>query len=295
MEKIVSAIKNFARSIITERKINLPNGAMAHVSFDAAGNEIITYARDRKILVGYQFASVKDFLGFLTSIPKLYDEETVKGYREIHVYVDGKDIPNEVAISSRTLDISRQESSFELNPHKDFTRWMGAKSLSQMQFRTLLLELANQHDAESLPNMLSHLTYKTEINYEATVMTERNISLAYSEKEMVGSIEIPKFITVNTPVFSGTSHIQKITFEIVLVKPKNAGEAIKFSLLPDGISHEKILEEAAIWVVEEELLKPAAKIIETYAELVAPLYLRREVTMNVTELNAANLAVLPTR
>lgn len=295
MEKIIAAIKNFARNIITERKINLPNGAIAHVSFDAAGNEIITYSKDRKILAGYNFASVKDFLGFLTSIPKLYDEETVKGYRELHVYVDGKDIPTEVAISTKTIDQQKQESFFELNPHKDFLRWMNAKNLSQLQFRTLLLELKKQHDAEELPNMLSHLTYKTEINYEATVMTERNISLAYSEKEMVGSIEIPKFITVNTPVFSGTAHIQAITFEIVLVKPKNPDEPIKFSLLPDGISHDKILEEAAVWVVEEEILKPAGKIIAEYAELVAPLYLRKEITMNILEQNAANLGTLSLR
>jgi hypothetical protein len=104
---------------------------------------------------------------------------------------------------------------------------------------------------------------------------ERSFVLAYSENEVQGSFELPKLITVTCPAFSGTKHLQHIQFELVIKRPKNADEKMKFSLVPHGKSSNMILREAAIHIAEEEFIKCVQAALRIPAEQILPaLYIR---------------------
>lgn len=273
--ELLETINTFLKKSFMKREQNVPGVGPVYVTMDAAGNETILADAATRYTNTFGVASVDDIVSFAKSLPERYGEEKAKTYRELYVMVDAEDIPRELILSNRKDAVDVEAIHFALNPHVDFLRWMNATAMTQLEFRTLLLELVDQHDCPDLAGMLSLIKYKTEINYEASIETERSFVLAYSENEVQGSFELPKLINVTCPVFSGTKHSQYIQFELVIKRPKNAEEKMKFSLVPHGKSSNMILREAAIHIAEEEFIKCVQAALRIPAEQILPaMYIR---------------------
>ena len=265
-----------------KRKIELPGGRDAHVMLDSSGNETLVVQDDFQRTNDFQVAAMSDLVAFAAELPERYGLERAKDYRELYVIVDNEDIPVRVALVDKLDERKKAKAVFEYKTHRDFDRWMGAKNMTQLDFRTLLLELADQHDQPDLAGMLSIIKYKTEIEYEASIETERNFKLAFSENEAQGSIDIPKIITVTCPVISGTKHVEVIQFEVVIRKPKpDSGEKIKFSLLPYGKDRTIIFRAAALEVTQSEFVGPMQTALAVFTKILPPMFLRQDPKENV--------------
>lgn len=264
-----------------KRKIELPGGRDAHVMLDASGNETLVVQDDFQRTNDFQVAAMSDLVAFAAELPERYGLERAKDYRELYVIVDNEDIPVRVALVDKLDERKKAKAVFEYKSHRDFDRWMGAKNMTQLDFRTLLLELADQHDQPDLAGMLSIIKYKTEIEYEASIETERNFKLAFSENEAQGSIDIPKIIVVTCPVISGTEHVERIEFEVVIRKPKpDSGEKIKFSLIPYGKDRTIVFRAAALEVALSEFIVPVQEALSQFTETLPPVFLRQEPKTN---------------
>ena len=280
MEFIENIVKMIKAHTMT-RKIDMPGGRDAHVVLDAAGNETLVLKDDYDYTQHFEVAALNDIVQFAKNLPNRYGEDRAKQYRELYISVDREDIPVRLSLSDK-LDNRRKASiSFDLKEHRDFARWMNAKNMSQLEFRTLLLELADQHDQPDLAGMLSIIKYKTEIEYEASIETERNFKLAFSENEAQGSIDIPKIIVVTCPVISGTEHVERIEFEVVIRKPKpDSGEKIKFSLIPYGKDRTIVFRAAALEVALSEFIVPVQEALSQFTETLPPVFLRQDPKTN---------------
>ena len=181
------------------------------------------------------------------------------------------------SIADNTTGPILLEQQFVLREDQDFARWFSEKAMDQTEFRNLLLELPEQHDQPDLIGALGVLQYRVEVNYEASVETERNVQLAYTEKEMKGSVNIPKTMMVTCPVIAGADFKVTAEFSIMIIKPKNPGDKIKFKLVPYGKSTERIKKEACTVIAEKEFIEPAQAIIGTFATPVPALYLRANI------------------
>jgi hypothetical protein len=272
--EIIKNILEIIKANTMKRKIDMPGGRDAYVVLDGSGNETLVVKEEYKRTNEFKVASMSDIVDFATSLPERYGMDRAKAYRELYVTVDSQDIPQSVKLSDK-LDGSRKAAvTFAYNEHRDFARWMGAKNMSQLEFRTLLLEQADQHDQPDLAGMLSIIKYKTEINYEASIETERNFKLAFSENEAQGSIDLPKLIKVTCPVISGTAHVENIDFELVIRKPKDASDKIKFSLLPYGKDRSIIFRDAALEVTFAEFIGPVQNALGVFATTMPPIFVR---------------------
>ena len=275
--EIITVIANAAKSRMIDRNVKLPGERPGYLMLDAAGNETIYIEKDMTEGVSYDVARVADFLEFAKSVPSRYGVDRAKVYRELMVLVDGDDVPTAVSLSDKADDprVRNNAVNFQLKPHRDFLRWMGAKNLTQTQFRNLVIELVDQHDCPDLGGQLQILNYKVEINFDSAVETERNTVLAFQAKEIQGEFQVPKMITVNCPVVAGAEFRTNIQFEVVIIRPSNPGDKIKFSLEPYGKDRVHLLREAYGSVVDTEILAPAQIIIKEFAETIPPVYIRK--------------------
>lgn len=285
---IVETILSLIKREVRDREVSVPGKEKKGLlMMDAAGNERLIVEAEHQVHNTFEMAAISDMLGFAATIPQRYtDIERYPDFREIYVVVDDQDIPKQLILSDKSdgLRCPVPSANFVLKYHRDFVRWFNqTQNMTQSQFRNLLLQLKDQHDqgdneetgVPSLAKRLEQLTFKVEINFQDSVETARNRELVYKEQEMVGSVDIPKFIRVNCPVYSGTTYACNVEFEVLIIKPKDEREKIKFSLVPYGQTKEQIVEEAAIWVASEEFIKPIQKIIEGYAVPLAPAYVRK--------------------
>ena len=280
MEFIKNALE-VIKAHTLKRKIDLPGGRDAHIMLDASGNETLVIKDDYEYSQTFDVATLDDIVYFAKDLPNRYGQDRAKDYREIYISVDHEDIPTRFTLSDKLDNRMKASIGFDLKEHRDFVRWMGAKNMSQLDFRTLLLEQATQHDQPDLAGMLSIIKYKTEIEYEASIETERNFKLAFSENEAQGSIEIPKIITVTCPVISGTKHVEVIEFEVVIRKPKpDSGEKIKFSLIPYGKDRTIVFRAAALEVSLSEFVVPVQEALSQFTKTLPPVYLRQEPVNN---------------
>ena len=277
ISEIIDTIKTFGRKANMPRTMELPTGAKAVLTLDAAGNEILHYERKDEYYPGFLFTTIKDMLQFAGSIPERYGVERAAKFRELYVYTDEQDIPVMFSIADNTTGPILLEQMFTLREDQDFARWFSEKAMDQTEFRNLLLELPEQHDQPDLIGALGVLQYRVEVNYEASVETERNVQLAYTEKEMKGSVSIPKTMIVTCPVIAGADFKVSAEFSIMIIKPKNPGDKIKFKLVPYGKSTERIKKEACTVIAEKEFIEPAQAIIGTFATTVPALYLRANI------------------
>lgn len=277
IDKILSMIKatRINRHITLPGSTNEP-GKQAYIHLDAAGNETLIINADYDRAVTYMVASIQDIVDFAGSIVSRYGAGVAMGYRELTVFVDGQDIPTQFMLASQHDDVPLSSINYELKPHRDFSRWMNAGSMTQLEFRTLLLEQADQHDQPSLAGLLSVLKYSTVIDYEASVETERNFVLAFSEKEAKGCVDLPKMLVVNCPVFSGAKLHTEITFELVIKRPKNEGDKIRFSLVPYGKSVDVIKRDAALVIAETEFIAPVQAALSEGVSRIPAMYLRED-------------------
>ena len=280
VEAIFDTIKDIYKKSKMPREMIMPTGAKAVLTLDAAGNEILHIERKNEFHPEYLFTNIKDMHNFIRSIPERYGAERASKFRELYVYTD-QDIPAKFSIAGNTTDSIFLEQQFVLREHSDFSRWFCGQPMDQTEFRNLLLELPEQHDQPDLIGALGVLQYRVEVNYEASVETDRNVQLAYSEKEMKGSVSIPKSMFVTCPVIAGTDLKITAEFSIVIVKPKNPGDKIKFKLIPYGKSAERTLKDACTVIAEKEFIEPAQAIISTFATTVPALYLRANITREV--------------
>ena len=280
IDKILSMIKatRINRHITLPGSTNEP-GKQAYIQLDAAGNETIIINADYDRAVSYMVASIQDIVDFAGSIVSRYGAGVAMGYRELTVFVDNEDIPTRFMLASAHDDLPLSSVSYELKPHRDFSRWMKAKDMTQLEFRSLLLEQADQHDQPNLAGLLSVLKYSTVIDYEASVETERNFVLAFSEKEAKGCVDLPKMLVVNCPVFSGARLHTEITFELVIKKPKSEGEKIKFSLVPYGKSVDVIKRDAALVIAETEFIAPVQAALSEGVFRIPAMYLREDFSL----------------
>lgn len=280
---IFTYLTNALKARSMDRDIKVPGGREGRIILDAEGNETILIEKDRITTVRYDAARATDVVRFVKCVQARYGAERVKTFREIIVGVDDEDIPKTVSLCDRLDDPYLDDASitFALKPHRDFTRWMTAKNLTQTQFRNLVLELAEQHDQPDLGGQLQILNYKVEINFDAAVETERDMVLAFSAKETEGTFQIPKRINVTCPVVSGAEFTAQITFEVVIVRPSNPSDKIKFTLEPYGIDRSRLLQEAYGVVVEQEVIAPLQAELAKVTEIVAPIY-TREMPKSIT-------------
>jgi hypothetical protein len=277
IQEILNSISLFSKKVAMPREMTMPTGAKAVLTLDASGNEVLHIERKDAYYPAYMFSGVDDLLNFIRSIPERYGVERAAKYRELYVYTES-DIPVMFSIAdSLTENPVMSEQLFTLREHPDFTRWFSGQAMDQTDFRSLLLELPDQHDQQDLVGPLSMLSYRVEINYEASVETERNVQLAYAEKELRGSVVIPKTMTVTCPVIAGTAMVIQAVFNIMIVKPKSQTDKIKFKLVPCGKTAEKIKQEACLAIAENEFVKPAQEIISGFATTVPALYLRANI------------------
>lgn len=274
--EILDAIKTFGRKANMPRTMELPTGAKAVLTLDAAGNEILHYERKDEYHPEYLFTTIKDMHKFLASVPERYGVDRAAKFRELYVYTE-QDIPVMFSIADNTTGPILLEQMFTLREDQDFARWFSEKAMDQTEFRNLLLELPEQHDQPDLIGALGVLQYRVEVNYEASVETERNVQLAYTEKEMKGSVSIPKTMIVTCPVIAGADFKVSAEFSIMIIKPKNPGDKIKFKLVPYGKSTQRIKQEACTVIAEKEFIEPAQAIIGTFATTVPALYLRANI------------------
>ena len=276
ISEILAAIKSLAHKSSMPREMTLPTGAKAVLTLDAAGNEVVHFERKDEWHPEYLFTTIDDMLNFIRSIPERYGDARAADYRELYVYTE-QDIPVMFSIADKATNPLMLEQLFTLREDEDFARWFSGEAMDQTQFHNLLFELAHQHDQQDLIGAMKVLTYRVEINYEASIETERNLELAYSEKEMKGSVIVPKVITVTCPVFAGTKFQLQTEFDILVVKPKNPNDKIKFRLQPHGKTITKIKRDAAKFIAEEEFIKPAQEIIAGFATTIPAIYLRANI------------------
>jgi hypothetical protein len=276
IQEIIDSIKALAHKSSMPREMTLPTGAKAVLTLDASGNEVLHYERKDEFHPSYLFTSIKDQLEFIRSIPERYGVERAAKFRELYVYTEN-DIPVMFSIADNMTGQIMLEQLFTLRDHPDFMRWFSGTNMTQTEFKNLLLELPEQHDQPDLIGALGVLNYRVEVNYEASVETERNVQLAYSEKELKGSVVIPKTMTVVCPVIAGADFQVKAEFIIMIIKPKNQTDSIKFKLVPHGKTVEKIKQEACNVIAETEFVKPAQEIIAGFATTVPALYLRANI------------------
>ena len=274
LNNIIAIIK----SNTMNRKVDLPNDMKGYVTLDANSHETIVVQDEFDFRTMFKVAALVDIVEFAKALPLRYGSERAALYRELYIHVDGNDIPVRVSLADQLDKRDKAGISFDYKDHRDFTRWMNAKNMTQLEFRTLLLELAEQHDQPDLANILSIIKYKTEIEYEASVETERNFKLAFSENEIQGSVEIPKLITVNCPVISGAAHRERIVFEVVIRKPKNAEEKIKFSLISYGKDALMIRRDAAIEVTQSEFIMPVQNALSEFTQTLPAMFIREDPT-----------------
>lgn len=274
--ELIAAIKNTVQKSTIPREMTLPTGAKAVLTLDAAGNEILHYERKDEFYPEYLFTTIKDMNKFIQSIPERYGVDRAAKFRELYVYTE-QDIPAMFSIADNMTGPIMLEQMFVLREDQDFARWFSEKAMDQTEFRNLLLELPDQHDQPDLIGALGVLSYKVEVNYEASVETDRNMVLAYTEKEMKGSVNIPKTMMVTCPVIAGADFQVKAEFSIMIIKPKNPGDKIKFKLVPYGKSTERIKKEACTVIAEKEFIELAQAIIGTFATTVPALYLRANI------------------
>ena len=274
--EIFDAIKTFARKSNMPRTMELPTGAKAVLTLDAAGNEILHYERNDEYNPEFLFTTIKDMHKFIQSIPERYGMERAAKFRELYVYTE-QDIPAMFSIADNTAGPILLEQMFVLREDPDFTRWFSEVAMDQTEFRNLLLERPDQHDQPDLIGALGVLQYRVEVNYEASVETERNVQLAYTEKEMKGSVSIPKTMMVTCPVIAGADFKVTAEFSIMIIKPKNPGDKIKFRLVPYGKSFGQIKKEACAVIAEKEFIEPAQAIIGTFATPLPALCLRANI------------------
>lgn len=274
--ELIAAIKNAVHKSTMPREMILPTGARAVLTLDAAGNEVLHYERKDQYNPEFLFTSIKDMHKFIQSIPERYGMDRAAKFRELYVYTE-QDIPAMFSIADNTSGPILLEQMFVLREDQDFARWFSEKAMDQTEFRNLLLELPDQHDQPDLIGALGVLQYRVEVNYEASVETERNVQLAYTEKEMKGSVVIPKTMKVICPVIAGADFKVEAEFSIMIIKPKNPGDRIKFKLVPYGKSTERIKKEACTVIAEKEFIEPAQAIISTFATTVPALYLRANI------------------
>lgn len=280
--EFIQTILDVIKAHTLKRKIDLPGGRDAHIMLDASGNETLVIKDEYDRTHHLNVAAVDDIVYFAKDLPNRYGQDRAKDYREIYISVDHEDIPTRFTLSDKLDNRMKASIGFDLKEHRDFVRWMSAKNMSQLDFRTLLLEQATQHDQPDLAGMLSIIKYKTEIEYEASIETERNFRLAFSESEAKGSIDIPKIIVVTCPVISGTKHEERIEFEVVIKKPKpDSGEKIKFSLLPYGKDRRIIFRDAALEVCVSEFVGPVQEALAQFTTTLPPVFLRTEPKENV--------------
>lgn len=274
--EVLKSIVNLIKAHTMTRKVELPGDMAGYVHLNAVGDETIIVKENFERRTNFNAANMSDVVEFARALPERYGMDRAKDFRELFVHVDSNDVPVRVTLRDRLDKKEKAEIEFVYKDHRDFTRWMGAKNLTQLEFRALLLELHDQHDQPNLAGALSIIKYKTEIEYEASVETERNFKLAFSENEMQGSVEIPKIIVVNCPVISGTKHHQRIEFEVVIRKPKNSDEKIKFSLVPYGKDSLMIRKDAALEVTLAEFIGPVQAELNVFTTILPVMYVRRE-------------------
>ena len=273
---LITAIKNVVSKSTMPREMTLPTGAKAVLTLDAAGNEVLHYERKDEFNPEFIFTTVKDVLAFTSSIPERFGAERAAKFRELYVYTE-QDIPVMFSIADNMTGQNMLEQLFTLREDEDFKRWFSGEPMDQTQFRNLLLELPTQHDQPDLIGALGVLQYKVEVNYEASVETDRNVVLAYTEKEMKGSVNIPKTMKVTCPVIAGAEFIVNTEFSILIIKPKNPGDKIKFRLVPYGKTISCIKKEACMAIAKHEFIDPAQAIIGTFATPIPALYLRANI------------------
>lgn len=276
ISEILTAIKSLAHKSSMPREMTLPTGAKAVLTLDAAGNEVMHFERKDEWHPEYLFTTIDDMLNFIKSIPERYGNDRAAGYRELYVYTE-QDIPVMLSIADKMTNPLMVEQFFTLRDDEDFARWFSGAAMDQTEFHNLLFELAHQHDQQDLIGAMKVLTYRVEINYEASVETERNLELAYSEKELKGSVVIPKTITVTCPVYAGTRFQLQTQFDILIVKPKNPTDKIRFRLSPHGKTIEKIKRDSARFIAENEFINPAQELISCFAVPIPALYLRANI------------------
>lgn len=293
--EIINSIRNTIKSSNLERSITLPDGRKGYVALDAAGNETIFTERATARTNVFKVSRVCDFIKFAESIPARYGAERAKTFRELLAYVDDNDVPVQVVLNDKLDSLSAKSAKviFDLKPHRDFQRWMNAQNMTQTQFRNLVIELADQHDHPDLGGQLQILNYKVEISLDSAVETERDMIFAFQTKEAEGTFQIPKMLEVVCPVVAGAEFRAKILFEIVVIRPKNPSEKIKFSLVPYGQDRVHLLREAYGTVVETEIVKPTQEVLAAFVEGVLPVaYLRDAVGFAETNLGNETLMTI---
>lgn len=274
--EMLNNIVNIIKAHTMKRNVDLPGDMKGYVTLNSEGDETVIVQEGFDFRTIFEVANLTDIVEFARTLPERYGPERAAKYRELYIHVDGNDIPIGVALVDQLDKREKASIGFAYKDHRDFTRWMNAKNMSQLEFRTLLLELADQHDQPDLANVLSVIKYKTEIEYEASVETERNFKLAFSENEIQGSVEIPKLITVNCPVISGAQHRERIVFEVVIRKPKNADEKIKFSLVSYGKDVVMIRRDAALEVTQSEFIVPVQSALSDFAATLPAMFVRKD-------------------
>ena len=274
---MIETIIGFFKKNSADREVNLPDGTKGLLVFETDGTDRIIVEEKKNIQNLFNLGSVQDFLSFVKDIPERYPDEA-NSYRELCVYVDNKDVPSRVDISTPFNARNRGFATFKLLPHIDFLTWFDGKSRNQTEFRRLLVEKQGQHDCDNLIPALTFLEYKTEVTFEASAETERNYVLGYKEKESKSGLNIPKTLTVTTPVVSGAEHTATVVFDIIIKKPTQEEPKISFRLIPATMSPLAITKQAHVEIVETEILIPALSILkENIDKVVSPLYFREEV------------------
>lgn len=275
--EIINSVRNAVKATLIARNVELPGGKEGYISLDATGNETIFVTNDPEYFTTFEMARTCDLIEFAKSIPSRYGKERAADFREIYVQVDDNDVPVHVWLNDKMDAIKGKvaRASFRMRPHRDFERWMGATNLTQTQFRNLLIELVDQHDHPDLGHQLQILNYKIEINLDSAVETERDMVFSYQQKEAEGAFSIPKIINVNTPIIAGADLRANVVFEVVVIKPNNPTDKIKFSLVPFGKDRFHLLREAYGAVADLELIKPLQEAIKEFAEIIPPSYVRK--------------------
>jgi len=271
-----SLIDFFVKNCRT-RTVDVPTLDKAIVNYDGNGNETVYVKQEHERGAKFIVASVRDFLAFVTDIPKRMPA-LLQEFRDVLVFVDDKDIPNAIMLSLTSINPLDAFVKFTLETHEDFMRWFSGNWMTQTEFKRMLIELADQHDQKDLAAIMNYIEFKTEIAFESSAETERSYVLSYKEDDAKTGVKIPKIINVKTPVVSGAAYIADVAFDILIKRPRVDDQTIKFALSPAGKSAVKIIRDARTVIVEEELLKPILPILEKNGvEAVFPLYVRENV------------------
>lgn len=273
----ITEILDFVRTT-RPRNVVGPNGKTGLLLIDGDGSECVWFKDEPMRLPTFEVGSCADMRNFASDLSKRFSPEVVKETREITVFLNENDTPAYVSLGGPHESNCRANAEFRLAYHEDFRAWFYGNKMTQAQFRQLLLEHEGQHDQPDLPIKLQVLEYKAEINFEASVATERNYVLAYSEKDGKGGLNIPKQITVTCPVVAGAETTVTTTFDIVLVRPTAEKPTLMFTLVPTGKGIDKIYRDACCEVVHNEVTKPILSILERLGvETLSPVYVRKQV------------------